>query len=98
ATRRLSLGGIRHAPAALQGGLAQLYSSTAGDYPQLVPAPLQHWHGELNSGTAERQACTLGGDGEHRSALDRQDGLRPSVEQPGLDANDACTDRARRAA
>ena len=88
ATRRLRLGGNGHAPAALQRGLAQSHASIAGDDPQLVPTPLQHWRSDLNSGTAQLQARTLGSDRERRSTLDRQHGLEAFVEQPGLDAND----------
>jgi hypothetical protein len=88
ATRHLGLAGIGNAPTALQRCLAQSYSPAASDYPQLVPASLQYWRGDLNPAIGKLQTCTLGGDGKRRSTLDRQHGLRPPVEQPGLDPND----------
>jgi len=99
ATRCLDLAGIGHSPTALRCGLTQAQSSAGRDHPQLVPTPFQHGRANLNPAVAQLQARTLGGDGERGSTLDRQDGLRPSVEQPGLDPNQrSCRDRAWRAA
>src|SRR6516162_2257085 len=88
ATCCLGLARIGDTPTALQRCLTQSYSPAASNYPQLIPASLQHWRGDLNLGIAQLQPRTFGGDGKRRSTLDRQDGLRPSVEQPGLDPND----------
>ena len=71
ATRQFDSTGIGHAPTPLQGSLAQQHSSADGNHPQFVPASLEHWCGDLNLAVAQRQACTLGGDGNGRSTLDR---------------------------
>src|SRR6516162_6829825 len=88
ATCCLGLARIGDTRTALQRYLTQSYSPAASNYPQLIPAPLQHWRGDLNAGIAQLQARTFGGDGKRRSTLDRQHGLRPPVEQPRLDPDD----------
>ena len=50
-------------------------------------ALFQHGRGNLNAAVTKFQARSLGGNGERRTTVDRQDGLRPFVKQPGLDPN-----------
>lgn len=85
--RHLGRAGIEGAPAALQGGLAEVQLAVRRDHPQLVPAPLQHRRRDLHAPAARLQHRALGRNAQRQPVLDREYGLAPPVEQPGLHPN-----------
>jgi hypothetical protein len=84
---QLRLPAIGHTPTALQRRLPQAQATIGDQDPQLIPAPFEHRRRHLNAAAGDVENRSFRSDRKGDPVLQRQYGLRPPVEQPGLDAN-----------